>query len=156
MKKKLLSTTTGRIALILVAVLAMVCIKMLADRTIPVIVLSEVKSGQLKPNADGSLMLPWYFEYESATGCVYVTKVGRYTFVVFPQIADGETRFTGEVATDNPIVVGKDSPCSDPTTSCISLNAPSVAANRYGGSSENITIRGKIADELYAAENDAG
>jgi hypothetical protein len=150
--KKLISTTTGRVSILVAAVLVMCFIKWGCDRVIPIIVFNDVKSGKLVPARDGSLMLPWYFRFESASGCVYVTKDKTNTYVLFPIVANGESRFTGELATDLPITVGVTSPCQDKETTCESIVMPSVAADPGGGSQSQVTVTGKVADRLYAAE----
>ncbi len=98
-------------------------------------------------------MLPWYFAFESASGCVYATKDNNKISVVFPQEAYGETRFSGEVATDNDYNVGVTLPCSnDPGTSCVNLNGPQSASDPGNAGTELMVITGKVSTGLYTVK----
>jgi hypothetical protein len=153
--KKLWSTAYGRLGAMLLIVIVFVFVRSILDRVIPLQVLQAVKSGKMRVYTDGSALLPWYWRFETASGAVYVTHDTANTYVVFPQETGGETRFTGLMATDKVIVVGKTDPCNQ-QNSCESLVTPTVAQfPREGTGSNLVTIDGEVAPHLYAVENNA-
>jgi hypothetical protein len=149
---KFTSTFYGRVAILISVAVCVLLIKIILDRVIPFVLLQDVKSGKVTAAADGSVMLPWYMQFESASGCAYVTHHDNEIFILFPQEAYGESRFSGEVATNVPIKIGTDTPCQDKNTSCVTIFAPQVASSPKGGAKGTIVLTGKITDGLYAAE----